>query len=80
MAVKRENDQCQAVMKKIRKQIEVDTPFLESYELGDGSSLMEIIETIDFKEAPPRYLSKSKPVFNFFDQRFDIEHLISIYN
>ena len=67
-------------MKRIRKQIEVDTPFLESYELGDGSSLMEIIETIDFKEAPPRYLSESKPVFNFFDQRVDIENLVSIYN
>jgi hypothetical protein len=80
VAVKKENEQCQSVVKKIRKCIELDAAFLESYELSNGLSLYEMIERIDFKEGPPRYMQEMVPESNLFEQRFSIDSLVSIYN
>lgn len=58
----------------------MDSAFLESYELSNGQSLFEMIERIEFKEAPPRYVQEMVHESNLFEQRFDISSLVVIYN
>ena len=80
IAVKKENEQCQSVVRKIRQCISIDAAFLESYELNNGVSLYEMIQRIDFKEGPPRYMQEVVHDFDLFERRFSIESLVGIYN
>lgn len=80
IAVKKENEQCQSVVRKIRQCISLDAAFLESYELSNGVSLYEMIQRIDFKEGPPRYMQEVVHDFDLFERRFSIESLVGIYN
>jgi len=62
IAVKRENQACQAAVKEISEavndnEMHIETAILQSLDLGNH------IETIEFYDGPPQYMVDARPVF-----------------
>lgn len=81
-AVKRDNKDCQRIVKNFKREIEANSTYLETPEV-DSYELANIIEKLEFKEGPPEYmvrLEESLQNISFIDARFELEHLEFIYS
>ena len=78
IAVKRENQACQAAVKEITEfvlssEMHIETVILQSLELPN------YIETIEFFDGPPQYMVEARPVVNLEQSRFSLDSLSLIY-
>ena len=79
IAVKQENQACQAAVKEITKLITVQGERTMDPVLLDEIDLMSSINQIEFEQGPPLYMNDVKPTENIADLRFSMESLQSLY-
>ena len=78
VAVKKENQACQAAVKEITKLIQHGERTMDPV-LLDDVDLLNSISQIEFEEGPPLYMNDVRPSENQADSRFEISSLQSLY-
>ena len=78
VAVKKENQACQAAVKEITQLIQHGERTMDPV-LLDDIDLLNSISQIEFEEGPPLYMNDVRPSENYADSRFDLPSLQSLY-
>ena len=78
VAVKRENEACQAAVKELTGNVQAGQLHLETVRL-QSVDLPNCIQTIEFYEGPPQYMAEARPVYSLDQARFSLDSLNSLY-